>query len=62
LVVAGSPFAQTVVPSAHGDSFGHYEGDTLVIDTIGVKVGPYTMIDRLGTPYTEALHLRRPIR
>jgi hypothetical protein len=46
-----------VVPSAHGDSVGHYEGDTLVIDTVGVKVGPYTMIDRLGTPYTEALHV-----
>jgi hypothetical protein len=46
-----------VVPSAHGDSVGHYEGDSLVIDTVGVKVGPYTMIDRLGTPYTEALHV-----
>ena len=46
-----------VIPSAHGDSVGHYEGDTLVIDTVGVKVGPYTMIDRLGTPYTEALHV-----
>jgi hypothetical protein len=46
-----------VMPSAHGDSVGHYEGDTLVIDTIGVKVGPYTMIDRLGTPYTESLHV-----
>ena len=44
-------------PSAHGDSVGHYEGDTLVIDTVGVKVGPYTTIDRLGTPYTEALHV-----
>jgi hypothetical protein len=49
--------AAKVLPSAHGDSVGHYEGDTLVIDTIGVKVGPYTMIDRLGTPYTEALHV-----
>jgi len=46
-----------VKPSAHGDSVGHYEGDTLVIDTIGVKVGPYTTIDRLGTPYTESLHV-----
>jgi len=46
-----------VIPSAHGDSVGHYEGDALVIDTVGVKVGPYTMIDRLGTPYTEALHV-----
>ena len=51
------PHPAKVVASAHGDSVGHYEGDTLVIDTIGVKVGPYTMIDRLGTPYTEALHV-----
>src|SRR5580692_10927491 len=46
-----------VVPSAHGDSVGHYEGNTLVIDTVGIKVGRYTMIDRFGTPYTEALHV-----
>jgi hypothetical protein len=24
-----------VTPSWHGDSVGHYEGDTLVIDTVG---------------------------
>ena len=40
------PHPAKVVPSAHGDSVGHYEGDTLVIDTVAVKVGPYTMIDR----------------
>ena len=51
------PHPAKVIPSVHGDSVGHYEGDTLVIDTIGVKVGPYTMIDRLGTPYTQALHV-----
>jgi hypothetical protein len=46
-----------VVPSTHGDSVGHYEGDTLVIDTVGVKLGPYRMIDRFGTPYSPALHV-----
>ena len=51
------PHPARVTPSAHGDSVGHYEGDTLVIDTVGIKVGPYTMIDRFGTPYTEALHV-----
>jgi hypothetical protein len=51
------PHPEKVIPSAHGDSVGHYEGDTLVIDTVGIKVGPYTTIDRLGTPYTEALHV-----
>jgi hypothetical protein len=48
----------TVIPSIHGDSVGHYEGgDTLVIDTVGIKLGPYRMIDRFGTPYTQALHV-----
>jgi len=46
-----------VKPSAHGHSVGHYEGDTLVIDTVGIKVGPYTTIDRLGTPYSDSLHV-----
>src|SRR5262249_36564925 len=30
-----------VTPSWYGDSVGHYEGDTLVIDTVGIKVGPF---------------------
>ena len=51
------PHPAKVIPSVHGDSVGHYEGDTLVIDTVGVKVGPYRTIDRFGTPYTEALHV-----
>jgi hypothetical protein len=46
-----------VTPSAMGDSVGHYEGDTLVIDTVGVKHGPVTMVDRYGTPQSEAMHL-----
>jgi hypothetical protein len=37
---------------------GHYEGDTLVIDTIGVKTDrPLAMLDFYGTPYTQALHI-----
>ena len=51
------PHPAKVVPTVHGDSVGHYEGDTLVIDTVGVKVGRYGMVDRFGTPYTEALHV-----
>jgi hypothetical protein len=51
------PHPAKVIPSIHGDSVGHYEGDTLVIDTIGIKVGPYRSIDRFGTPYTQALHV-----
>jgi hypothetical protein len=46
-----------VTPSWYGDSVGHYEGDTLVIDTVGIKIGPFAAVDIFGTPYTEALHV-----
>jgi hypothetical protein len=46
-----------VTPSWYGDSVGHYEGDTLVIDTVGVRIGPFAMVDFYGTPYTEGLHV-----
>jgi hypothetical protein len=46
-----------VTPTWHGDSIGHYEGDTLVVDTVGAKVGPVSMIDQAGSPYSEALHV-----
>src|SRR5215468_6862869 len=51
------PHPARVMPSWYGDSVGHYEGDTLVIDTVGIKVGPFSMVDRFGTPHTEALHV-----
>src|SRR5256885_7604620 len=51
-----------VTPSWYGDSVGHFEGNTLVVDTIGIKVGPFSMIDRFGTPYSEALHVVERIR
>jgi hypothetical protein len=44
-------------PSSMGHSVGHYEGDTLVVDTVGIEVGPYTMVDRFGTPQSEAMHV-----
>jgi hypothetical protein len=46
-----------VTPTWHGDSVGHFEGDTLVIDTVGIKIGPYSMVDWYGTPHTKALHV-----
>ncbi len=52
-----APHPGNVTPSAYGDSVGHWEGDTLVVDTIGVKTGPLSMVDIFGTPHTEALHL-----
>ena len=46
-----------VTPSWYGDSVGRYEGDTLVIDTVGVKIGPFAMADMYGTPHSPALHI-----
>jgi hypothetical protein len=44
--------------SWYGDSVGHYEGDTLVIDTVGIKTDrKYAMMDLFGTPYSEKLHI-----
>ena len=52
------PHPAHVTPSWHGDSVGHYEGDTLVIDTVGIRIDrPFAMIDLFGTPYTEKLHV-----
>jgi hypothetical protein len=52
------PHAAQATPSWHGDAVSHYEGDALVIDTVGVKTDrPYAMIDLFGTPYTEKLHV-----
>ena len=43
--------------SWYGESVGHYENDTLVVDTIGIKVGPLSMVDIYGTPFSAALHV-----
>jgi hypothetical protein len=52
------PHPAKVKPSYHGDAVGHYEGDTLIIDTVGIKADrPYAMVDLFGTPYTEKLHV-----
>ena len=43
------------MPSWYGESVGHYEGDTLVIDTIGLN--DRTTIDNFRTPHTDKLHV-----
>jgi hypothetical protein len=36
---------------------GHYEGDTLVIDTIGQKTHKMSVVDPFGTPHTDKIHV-----
>jgi hypothetical protein len=51
------PHPADLTPSWYGDSVGRYEGDTLVVDTTGVKPGPFAMVDMYGTPFSPALHV-----
>jgi hypothetical protein len=44
-----------VKPSWYGESIGHYEGDELVVDTIGID--KRTFIDGFQTPHSEQLHV-----
>ncbi len=48
--------SKNVKPSWYGESVGHYEnGDTLVIDTIGIS--PKSFVDNYRTPHTDQLHV-----
>ena len=42
-------------PSWYGDAIGHWEGDTLVVDTVGLN--NRTWIDGFGTPHTDKIHV-----
>lgn len=42
-------------PSWFGDSVAHWEGDTLVVDTVGLD--PRTWVDNFATPHTDKLHV-----
>ena len=50
------PHSAKVKPSWYGESIGHYEGDTLVVDTIGQNAK--TVVDAFRTPHTEKLHVQ----
>jgi hypothetical protein len=49
------PHSANPKPSWYGESVGRYEGDTLVIDTIGLSTK--TFVDAYRTPHTEKLHV-----
>jgi hypothetical protein len=51
------PHPENLTPSWQGHSVGRFEGDTLVVDTVGIKVSPISIVDAFGTPHTKALHV-----
>jgi hypothetical protein len=42
-------------PSWYGDSVAHWEGDTLMVDTVGLDKRSW--VDGFGTPHTDKLHV-----
>jgi hypothetical protein len=49
------PHSQNLKPSWYGESVGHYEGDSLLIDTIGQTTA--TFLDNFRTPHSDKLHV-----
>ena len=49
------PHSARLRPSWYGESVGHYEDDTLVVDTIGQNTK--TFVDNYRTPHTDQLHV-----
>lgn len=49
------PHSANPKPSWYGESVGHYEGDTLVVDTIAQDTR--TFIDNFRTPHSDKLHV-----
>jgi len=48
------PHSEHVKPSWYRESVGYYEGDTLVVDTIGMN--DQTFVDNFKTPHSDKLH------
>jgi len=51
----GRPHPKALEPTYAGHSIGHWEGDTLVVDTVGFNEGSW--IEAEGFPHTDQLHL-----
>ena len=54
IYIDGRPHPDDPDPTWMGNAIGHWEGDTLVVDTIGFN--DKTWIDRVGHPHSEKLH------
>jgi hypothetical protein len=49
------PHSPHPTPSWYGESVGHYQGDELVVDTIGLN--DKTFVDNYRTPHTDQIHV-----
>ena len=53
--IDGRGHPEEVEPTWMGHSIGHYDGDTLVVDTVGFN--DKTWLDTAGNPHSESLHV-----
>ena len=63
----GKKVGGEAAPSFNGDSVGHWEGDTLVFDTVSTKHSEYpeagdTVLDRTGLVLSDAAHVVTRLR
>ena len=54
--------ADNVKPSWLGDSIARFEGETLVVDTVGIKTHKMSVVDTYGTPHSDKLHVTERYR
>jgi hypothetical protein len=54
-VYMNQPHSANPKPSWYGESVGRYEGDTLIVDTIGFNTK--TFVDSYRTPHSDKLHV-----
>ena len=55
IFIDGRKHPADVTPSYNGHSIGHWEGDTLLVDTIGLNGKNW--LDRLGHPESNQMHI-----
>ena len=46
----------------HGRLLGDWEGDTIVVDTVGLKGSPWTWLDTAGHQHSDKLHVTERLR
>jgi hypothetical protein len=60
IYIDGRKHPASFKPSYNGHSIGHWEGDTLVVDTIGLNGKNW--VDRVGHPESAQMHILERIR
>ena len=56
----GRPHPRNLEPTWFGHSIGKWDGDTLIVDTVGFN--GWTRLDTVGHPHSDALHMVQTLR